>query len=95
MASTLNPKINDAKITSKDIVTDNGMIHVLDRVIMPNMDLTCPVCSMGFMNADALKAHTQKSHVTEKAVEAMPIPPPPAEVMPAVEKAPEPIQSLK
>ena len=45
----MNPKINDANITSKDIVTDNGMIHVLNRVLMPNMELTCPVCGMGFM----------------------------------------------
>jgi uncharacterized protein YegP (UPF0339 family) len=87
----MNPKINDAKITSKDIVTDNGIIHVLDRVIMPNMDLTCPVCSMGFMNADTLKAHTEKGHVAEKTVDATPMPPPPAEVMQAAEKAPEPM----
>lgn len=37
----MNPKINDANITSKDIGADNGMIHVLNRVLMPNMELTC------------------------------------------------------
>jgi uncharacterized surface protein with fasciclin (FAS1) repeats/uncharacterized protein YegP (UPF0339 family) len=83
----MNPKINDANITSKDIVTDNGMIHVLNRVLMPNMELTCPVCGMGFMNIEAMNAHTKTAHVVEKAPEPMS----PAEVMPVAEKAPEPI----
>jgi len=82
----MNPKINDAKITSKDIMTDNGMIHVLNRVLMPNMELTCPVCGMGFMNMDALNAHTRMGHVVEKAQELTP----PVEVIPVVEKASEP-----
>jgi uncharacterized protein YegP (UPF0339 family) len=82
----MNPKINDANITSKDIVTDNGMIHVLNRVLMPNMELTCPVCGMGFMNMDALNAHTRMGHVVEKAQELTP----PVEVIPVVEKASEP-----
>lgn len=77
----MNPKINDANITSTDIVTDNGMIHVLNRVLMPNMELTCPVCRMGFMNIEAMNAHTKTGHVVEKAPEPMP----PAEVIPAVE----------
>ena len=83
----MNPKINDANITSTDIVTDNGMIHVLNRVLMPNMELTCPVCGMGFMNIEAMNAHTKTGHVVEKAPEPMP----PAEVIPVVEKAPEPM----
>jgi len=29
--------VNDAKVTSADIVTDNGVIHVIDTVIMPPM----------------------------------------------------------
>ena len=98
----MNPKINDANITSKDIVTDNGMIHVLNRVLMPNMDLTCSVCGMGFMNMDALNAHVKTGHEVEKApeplanaevmpvVENAPQPMPAAEAMPVVEKAPEP-----
>jgi uncharacterized protein YegP (UPF0339 family) len=81
----MNPKINDAKITSEDIVTDNGMIHVLNRVLMPNMELTCPVCGMGFMNMDALNAHTRMGHVVEKAQELTP----PVEVTPVIEKAQE------
>jgi len=83
----MNPKINDAKITSKDIVTDNGMIHVLDRVLMPNMELTCPTCGMGFMNIDALNLHTRTGHIPEKAPEPTPV----IEVIPVVEKAPEPL----
>jgi uncharacterized surface protein with fasciclin (FAS1) repeats/uncharacterized protein YegP (UPF0339 family) len=82
----INPNINDAKITSKDIVTDNGMIHVLDRVIMPNMELTCSVCGIGFMNMDALNLHTRTGHLREKAPE-----PTPVIVIPVVEKAPEPL----
>jgi uncharacterized surface protein with fasciclin (FAS1) repeats/uncharacterized protein YegP (UPF0339 family) len=90
----MNPKINDAHITNEDIVTDNGMIHVLDRVLMPNMELTCPVCGMGFMTMEDLNAHTKMGHVAEKVPE--PTPPaealmPPAIVMPVVEKAPEPL----
>jgi len=77
----MNPKINDANITSKDIVTDNGMIHVLNRVLMPNMELTCPVCGMGFMKTDALNYHTEMGHAAEKAQELTP----PVEVIPAVE----------
>jgi uncharacterized surface protein with fasciclin (FAS1) repeats/uncharacterized protein YegP (UPF0339 family) len=83
----MNPKINDANITSKDIVTDNGMIHVLNTVLMPNMELTCPVCGMGFMNTEAMNAHTKTAHIVEKTPEPMP----PAEVMPVAEKAPEPV----
>jgi uncharacterized surface protein with fasciclin (FAS1) repeats/uncharacterized protein YegP (UPF0339 family) len=83
----MNPKINDANITSKDIVTDNGMIHVLNRVLMPNMELTCPVCGMGFMSIEAMNTHTKTGHVVEKAPEPMP----PAEVMPVAEKVPEPV----
>ena len=69
----INPKINDAYITSKDIVADNGMIHVLTRVLMPNMELTCPVCGMGFMDMDALNLHTRTGHIPEKAAEPTPI----------------------
>jgi uncharacterized protein YegP (UPF0339 family) len=83
----MNPKINDANITSKDIVADNGMIHVLNRVLMPNMELTCPVCGMGFMNMEAMTAHTKMGHVVEKVPEPMPT----AEVMRVVEKTPEPM----
>jgi uncharacterized surface protein with fasciclin (FAS1) repeats/uncharacterized protein YegP (UPF0339 family) len=78
----MNPIINDdAHITSTDIVTDNGIIHVLDRVLMPNMELTCPVCGMGFMIMEAMSAHTKKGHVAETAPEPMPV----------VEAAPEPL----
>ena len=77
----MNPIINDAHITSTDIVTDNGIIHVLDRVLMPNMELTCPVCGMGFMTMEAMSAHTKMGHVAEKVPEPMPV----------VEAAPEPL----
>ena len=92
----MNPIINDdAHITSTDIVTENGIIHVLDRVLMPNMELTCPVCGMGFMTKEAMSAHTKMGHVAEKAPEPMPVvkapePLPPTEViteqMPVVAK---------
>ena len=82
----MNPIINDdAHITSTDIVAESGIIHVVDRVLMPNMELTCPVCGMGFMTLEALNAHAQTAHVVEKAPEPMPA----VVVMPAVEKAPE------
>ncbi|HLN46252.1 MAG TPA: DUF1508 domain-containing protein [Candidatus Sulfotelmatobacter sp.] len=68
----MNPKINDAKITSKDVVADNGMIHVLNKVLMPNMDLTCPEDGMGFMSEQELKDHTDKEHKTEKISEPTP-----------------------
>jgi hypothetical protein len=73
----VTPKINDANITNYNLVADNGMIHVLDRVLMPNIELTCHVCGMGFMTMDALNAHTKMGHVpetvpkVEKAIELM------------------------
>jgi uncharacterized protein YegP (UPF0339 family) len=92
----MNPKINDAYITSKDVVTDNGIIHVLSRVLMPNMELTCPVCGMGFMNVEAMKLHTTTAHIPEKVPEPTPIaekvlePP-----MSVVEKVPEPLPPVE
>jgi uncharacterized protein YegP (UPF0339 family)/uncharacterized surface protein with fasciclin (FAS1) repeats len=80
----INPLINDAYMINTDIVTDNGMIHVLSRVLMPNMELTCPACGMGFMTMQAMNAHTKMGHVAE-------VPMPPALVMPVVEAAPEPL----
>ena len=73
----VTPKINDANITNYNLVADNGMIHVLDKVLKPNMELTCPVDGMGFMTMDALNAHTKMGHVpatvpkVEKANELM------------------------
>jgi len=84
----INPIINDdVHIVGTDIVTDNGIVHVLDRVLMPNMELTCPVDGMGFMTKQDLDDHNKTAHVVEKTPEA----PMPAEVMPDVEKAPEPM----
>lgn len=63
----MNPKINGADITMKDIEADNGVIHVLDRVIMPNMDLICPVCGMGLASIDDVSSHTFAAHVAARA----------------------------
>ena len=81
----VNPKINDASITNPNLVADNGVIHVLDKVLMPNMELTCPVCGMGFMTMEELNVHTTMGHAAEKASEPM---------MPAAEKATEPMSSI-
>jgi uncharacterized surface protein with fasciclin (FAS1) repeats len=35
--SYAGPKVNEAKITSADIQADNGVIHVIDEVILPPM----------------------------------------------------------
>lgn len=67
----MNPKINDANITITDIITDNGMIQVLDKVLMPNMELTCPEDGMGFMTMEALNAHTKTGHEVEKTMQTM------------------------
>ncbi len=84
----MNPIINnDAHIISTDIVTENGIIHVVDRVLMPNMELTCPICGMGFMTMEALNDHNKTAHIVEKAPEPVPSP----EVIPMVETAPEPL----
>ncbi len=88
----INPKINDAYVTSKDIVADNGMIHVLSRVLMPNMELTCPVCGMGFMDMDSLNLHTRTGHAPEKAAEpTIVMEKVPEPIMPVVEKELEPM----
>jgi uncharacterized surface protein with fasciclin (FAS1) repeats/uncharacterized protein YegP (UPF0339 family) len=84
----MNPIINDdAHIVSTDIVTDNGIVHVVDRVLMPNMELTCPIDGMGFMTKQAMDDHNKTNHVVEKTPEV----PIPAGAMPVVEKAPEPM----
>ena len=31
----MNPKINDANVVKADVVADNGVIHVVDKVLMP------------------------------------------------------------
>jgi uncharacterized protein YegP (UPF0339 family)/uncharacterized surface protein with fasciclin (FAS1) repeats len=86
----INPIINDdAHIISTDIVTESGIIHVVDRVLMPNMELTCPIDGMGFLTMQALDDHNKTAHVVEKTPEA----PMPAEVTLMVEKAPEPMPS--
>jgi uncharacterized surface protein with fasciclin (FAS1) repeats len=87
-----NPIINgEAHMISTDIVTDNGIIHVLNRVLMPNMELTCPVCGMGFMNMEELNTHTKTAHVVEKTPE----PPPSSGEIPVAEKAAEPMQTAE
>jgi uncharacterized protein YegP (UPF0339 family)/uncharacterized surface protein with fasciclin (FAS1) repeats len=88
----MNPVINnDAHIVNTDIVTDNGIVHVVDRVLMPNMELTCPVCGMGFMTKQTLDEHTKMAHVVEKPAEASM----PAEAMPVGEKVAEPMPSTE
>jgi hypothetical protein len=59
---------------------------------MPNMDLTCPVCGMGFMTKEALNDHTKIGHVAEKV--PVPIPPvvvPAPEPLPPVEVITKPV----
>ncbi len=68
----MNPKINGANVTSRDNLVDNGVIHILDKVLLPNMDLTCPVCGVGFMTMDVLNIHTRTAHAAEKTIEPMP-----------------------
>jgi uncharacterized surface protein with fasciclin (FAS1) repeats len=33
------PKINDAEIVKADVMVDNGVIHVIDKVLMPPMKM--------------------------------------------------------
>ncbi len=84
----VNPKINDANITNYNLVADNGVIHVIDKVLMPNMELTCPVCGMGFMSMEALNTHTKMGHDTEKESEPTP------ENLPVVQKAAVPMSGI-
>jgi len=88
----MNPVINnDAHIVNTDVVTDNGIIQVVDRVLMPNMELTCPVCGMGFMNMEALNAHTKMGHEPMKSPEAMPMTDMAPEAMPPTEAITQPM----
>jgi uncharacterized C2H2 Zn-finger protein len=85
----INPKINDANITNPNLKAENGIIHVIDKVLMPNMELTCPVCGMGFMTMEALNTHTKMGHVAEKVSEPMP-----PETLPVVQKAAVPMSGI-
>jgi uncharacterized protein YegP (UPF0339 family)/uncharacterized surface protein with fasciclin (FAS1) repeats len=80
-----NPLVNEEHIINTDVVTDNGIIQVLSGVLMPNMELTCPVCGIGFMTMEEMSAHTKKGHVTDKVPEPVPVvkavPLPPVEVI--------------
>jgi len=59
----LNPKINGIHITDrKDVTADNGVLHEIDAVMMPNLDLTCPACGQGFLNKNDLETHTNTAH---------------------------------
>ena len=88
----MNPVINnDAHIVNTDVVTDNGIVQVIDRVLMPNMELTCPVCGMGFMNIEALNAHTKMGHEPMKSTEATPMTEMKSEVMPPTEAITQPM----
>jgi uncharacterized surface protein with fasciclin (FAS1) repeats/uncharacterized protein YegP (UPF0339 family) len=88
----MNPVINnDAHIVNTDVVTDNGIVQVIDRVLMPNMELTCPVCGMGFMNIEALNAHTKLGHEPMKSTEATPMTEMKSEVMPPTEAITQPM----
>ena len=83
-----NPLVNDAHIVNTDIMTDNGIIQVLNGVLMPNMDLTCPVCGLGFMTRDEMNAHIQMGHVADKIPEPiLPV----EEPLPPIEVITEPI----
>ena len=86
----VNPKINDANITNYNVEADNGIIHVIDKVLMPNMELTCPQCGMGFMILEDLTAHTEMGHVAKTASKPMP----PAQTEPAVEMATESMSGI-
>lgn len=68
----VDPKINNANIKSKDNTVDNGIIHSIDKVLMPNMDLTCPICGVGFMTREVLDIHTKTAHQPEKMTEPTP-----------------------
>ncbi|MDR0471877.1 MAG: fasciclin domain-containing protein [Nitrososphaerota archaeon] len=59
----LTPKINGIHITDrKDVTADNGILHEINAVMMPNFDLTCPACGQGFLNQNDLETHTNTAH---------------------------------
>jgi len=68
----VNPKINGADIKSRDNLVDNGVVHILDKVLMPDMNLTCTVCGAGFMTKEVLDIHMRTAHAPEKMTEPMP-----------------------
>jgi uncharacterized surface protein with fasciclin (FAS1) repeats len=58
----VNPKINGANIKSRDNMVSNGVVHILDKVLMPDLDLVCPICGAGFMSIEVLNVHTRSVH---------------------------------
>jgi len=69
----VNPKINNANIKSADNKVDNGIVHIIDKVLMPNMALTCPVCGAGFITPEVFEDHVKTAHQPKKIDEANPV----------------------
>ena len=40
-------KVNDATVTQADIIAKNGIIHVIDSVLLPPMDMASSTCDLG------------------------------------------------
>ena len=57
-----NTKINNAEIIKAYIMADNGVIHVINQVLMPDPALTCPEDGIDFANKEEMMAHTNKAH---------------------------------
>ena len=50
-SGTSSVKINSANVTTPDVISSNGIIHVIDEVLLPPLDLPGIASTTGIHNS--------------------------------------------
>ncbi len=67
------PYINDAQIVTTDIETSNGVIHVIDSVILPPADAAASAEAAATEAAPAAEAAAESAPAADQAPDSMPV----------------------